>query len=45
MGLGQGINADVLRQAASAPNLFFTAPRAEDLAQLYREVARLIPCP
>ena len=45
VGLGQGINADVLRQAASAPNLFFTAPRAEDLAQLYREVARLIPCP
>ena len=45
VGLGQDVNADVLRQAASAPNLFFAAPKAEDLAQLYREVARLIPCP
>jgi len=45
VGLGQGVNADVLRQAASDPSLFFSAPRAEDLAQLYREVARLIPCP
>ncbi|HQZ71597.1 MAG TPA: VWA domain-containing protein, partial [Anaerolineae bacterium] len=45
VGLGQDVNAAVLRAAASDPSLFFTAPKAEDLAQLYREVARLIPCP
>jgi secreted protein with Ig-like and vWFA domain len=45
VGLGQDVNAAVLQQAASDPSLYFTAPKAEDLAQLYREVARLIPCP
>lgn len=45
VGLGPDIDANLLREVASDPALFFVAPNAEDLVRIYREVARLIPCP
>lgn len=45
VGLGADVDAGLLTQVATAPNLYFPAPNAEDLVRIYREVARLIPCP
>ena len=45
VGLGPDIDVALLTEVATAPNLFYRAPAAEDLLRIYREVARLIPCP
>lgn len=45
VGLGTEVDEGLLTEVASAPNLFFKAPNAEDLIRIYREIARLIPCP
>jgi len=45
VGLGAEVDEPLLREVASDPTLFFKAPNAEDLVRIYREVARLIPCP
>jgi Mg-chelatase subunit ChlD len=39
------INVDLLRAAASRPDMFFQAPDAEDLARIYAEVAVTLRCP
>jgi hypothetical protein len=45
VGLGANIDEPLLKAVASTPDLYFPAPNAEDLVQIYREIARLIPCP
>jgi Mg-chelatase subunit ChlD len=45
IGLGDTVEADALRQIASAASDYFAAPDAEDLACIYRQVAFDIPCP
>jgi hypothetical protein len=45
VGLGEGADASLLSEVASRPELFYAAPSTEDLLRIYREVARLIPCP
>lgn len=45
VGLGAEIDEPLLRQVANDPALFYRAPNAEDLLRIYREVARIIPCP
>jgi hypothetical protein len=45
VGLGSNIDEALLQAVASTPDLYFPAPNAEDLVEIYREVARLIPCP
>lgn len=45
VGLGSDIDEALLRQVASDPALFYPVPDATDLLRIYREVARIIPCP
>lgn len=45
IGLGDDIDAVALSVMASRPQDFLQAPDAEDLADVYRMVARNIPCP
>ena len=45
VGLGSDIDEALLRQVASDPALFYPVPDAADLLRIYREVARIIPCP
>lgn len=45
IGLGDDIDAEALEVMASTPSGFLRAPDAEELADVYREVARGIPCP
>jgi Mg-chelatase subunit ChlD len=45
VGLGTDIDDDLLRDIASTPDYYFRAPDAADLLDIYREIARLIPCP
>jgi len=45
IGLGDDIDAAALEVMASTPAGFLRAPDAEELADVYREVARSIPCP
>jgi len=45
IGLGDDIDAAALAVMASTPSGFLRAPDAEELADVYREVARSIPCP
>jgi len=45
IGLGNDIDAAALEAMASTPAGFLRAPDAEELADVYREVARSIPCP
>jgi Mg-chelatase subunit ChlD len=45
VGVGPGrIDADLLRAAASRPEMFFLAPDAAQLAGIYRQLTRVIPC-
>ena len=50
IGLGRSagpdreINADLLRAAASAPGLYYEAPDASRLAEIYGKLTHLIPC-
>lgn len=45
VGLGTEIDAALLQQVASDPSLYYPVPNAADLQRIYREVARIIPCP
>jgi Mg-chelatase subunit ChlD len=45
IGLGDTLDFEALRQIASAPEFFYRAPDAEDLADIYRQIAVEIPCP
>ncbi len=45
IGLGADIDAELLQALASQPGYYFPAPGAEDLLDLYRRIARFIPCP
>ncbi len=45
LGATTDIDAELLKAAASAPDMFYYAPDGEDLAQIYREIAgRLSEC-
>ena len=44
MGLGEDVLPEVLRDIAGDPSRVFLAPDARDLADIYRQVARVIPC-
>jgi len=45
IGLGDDLDAEALARMASRPQDFLRAPDAEDLADVYREVAHSMPCP
>lgn len=45
IGLGGEVESEALRQMASEPAYYLQAPTAGDLTEIYREVARSIPCP
>lgn len=45
VGLGLEIDTALLTQVASDPALYYPVPNAADLQRIYREVARIIPCP
>jgi Mg-chelatase subunit ChlD len=45
VGLGPDVDITLLQEIASEPRLFFRSPTTEGLTQIYREIARLIPCP
>jgi Mg-chelatase subunit ChlD len=45
IGLGNEVDFDALERMASKPGYFYRAPKAEDLEDIYREIARVIPCP
>jgi len=45
IGLGDDLDADALSRMSSRPQDFLRAPDAEDLADIYRTIARSIPCP
>jgi len=45
VGLGPDIDEALLKEIAWSPSLYFRSPTAEGLRNLYREIARLIPCP
>lgn len=42
IGFGAGANAPLLSQMASAPDDYYFAPAADELARIYREIARRI---
>jgi len=44
IGLGDDLDAEALAAMASTPDGFLRAPDAEDLAAVYAQVARSIPC-
>ena len=45
IGLGEDLEVEELRQMASEPAFFLHAPSPGELAGVYAEVARSIPCP
>jgi uncharacterized protein YegL len=45
IGLGQELDVDALREMATEERFFFRSPDAQNLAQIYVEIASLIPCP
>jgi Mg-chelatase subunit ChlD len=44
IGLGQDVDADLLRAVATAPERYFASPTAGDLASIYRQVSEKIAC-
>ncbi len=44
VGLGSDVDEVLLREIASNPELYFPAPNADELKDIYREIARVIPC-
>ena len=44
IGLGQDVDTTLLRSIARAPERVLLAPDAEDLAQVYEQIARTLPC-
>ncbi len=45
IGLGDDVDAALLRAIASTPGHYFAAPNAEALESIYDELARDLPCP
>jgi Mg-chelatase subunit ChlD len=45
VGLGGDIDEALLKQIATGPEYYFAAPNAEDLLEIYRQIAHIIPCP
>lgn len=45
IGLGTDLDEAALREMASNPGLYFHAPVAQELAEIYRGIAVDIPCP
>lgn len=45
VGLGQDLDVWALEAIASKPTYFYRAPDAEDLAEIYQEIAHTVPCP
>lgn len=45
IGLGGDVDADFLREIASGPALYYEAPTADDLEEIYRAIAGELPCP
>ena len=45
IGLGTDLDTEALRNMATRPEYFYTAPDAEALAGIYRGIAVAIPCP
>ncbi len=45
VGLGADIDEPLLRSIATTPELYFAAPNAEGLLEIYRRIAIVIPCP
>jgi len=45
IGLGQDLDVDALEQMASGSARFYRAPDAEQLADIYQQIAVTIPCP
>jgi Mg-chelatase subunit ChlD len=45
IGLGATVDVDLLTEIATSPEYFHYAPNAEDLQEIYREIAEEIPCP
>jgi len=47
IGIGQplDIDAELLRDMASAPDMFYYSPDGEDLAAIYAQIAYTIACP
>ncbi len=44
IGLGQDVDADLLRSVAGRPERYFAAPDTRDLAEIYGRIAYEIPC-
>jgi hypothetical protein len=38
------VDRDLLRLAATRPAYYYEAPRTEDLAAIYEEIAEALPC-
>jgi Mg-chelatase subunit ChlD len=45
IGLGQNLDADLLRSMATTPDLYFEAPTETELAEIYVTIARRIAAP
>jgi Mg-chelatase subunit ChlD len=45
IGLGDDVDEGALRNIASHPGYYYQTPDAEDLDEVYRQVARDLPCP
>ena len=44
IGLGADVNPAMLARIAGATDRVYLAPEAADLARIYAQIARLIPC-
>lgn len=45
IGLGSELDLEALAAMASSPDGFYLAPDGEDLVEIYRQIANIIPCP
>jgi len=45
VGLGDQVDEELLKDVAGSDDLYFAAPDAEELTEIYRSIAELIPCP
>jgi Mg-chelatase subunit ChlD len=45
VGLGTDVDSALLQEIATKPDYYYPVPNADDLLDLYREIALFIPCP
>jgi hypothetical protein len=45
IGLGADVDGEYLKQIAGTPSRYYYAPSEGELEGIYREIARVIPCP